>query len=73
MLVLMFWKDGTSNDIRNPPVKIVVTTADVQAMVARLRGAGHPITTEPTEFPGFGLIAFATDPDGYAIEMIQQS
>lgn len=71
MLVLMYWKDGTSNDIRNPSVKVVVSSTDVRAMVERLRAAGHPITREPTEFAGFGLIAFSTDPDGYNIEMVQ--
>lgn len=71
-LVLMQHKDGTHTLNGPPAVKVVVTVPDVRALVESLRGAGCPILREPDTYPGFGLIAFGQDPDGYDIEMIQQ-
>jgi predicted enzyme related to lactoylglutathione lyase len=44
----------------------------LRALVESLHSAGCAITREPEKFPGFGLIAFGQDPDGYDIEMIQR-
>lgn len=71
-LVLMQHKDG-SHALNGPPAaKVVVNVPDVRALVESLRSAGCAIVREPDEFPGFGLIAFSQDPDGYDIEMIQR-
>lgn len=70
-LALMTHADGSYALHPRPPVKVVVTVADIEAALTELRTAGHPIDREPMAFPGFGLIAFSRDPDGYAIELIQ--
>src|SRR5438105_4737863 len=47
---------------------------DIQATVERIRAAGGKITREPGPMKhGTTVIAFVEDPDGYKIELIEQS
>jgi len=47
---------------------------DVYATCEHIRAQGGQITREPGPVAGgTGVIAFVTDPDGYKIELIQQS
>ena len=52
---------------------LAIGVPDVAATVARLRAAGAKITRAPgpVQF-GTTIIAFAEDPDGYKIELIQR-
>jgi lactoylglutathione lyase len=53
---------------------IALGTPDIQAACAAVRAAGGRITREPGPMKhGTSVIAFAVDPDGYKIELIQRS
>jgi predicted enzyme related to lactoylglutathione lyase len=47
-------------------------TKDADGWIARARAAGGAIVEAPTDRPEFGLrVAFAADPEGHLIEIIQ--
>ncbi len=53
---------------------LAVGTADIRAACDRVRAAGGQITREPGPMKhGTTVIAFATDPDGYKIELIERA
>ena len=53
---------------------VAVGTADVAAACAGIRAAGGRITREPGPMKhGTTVIAFAEDPDGYKIELIERA
>lgn len=53
---------------------IALGTPDIHAACAAIRASGGHITREPGPMKhGTTIIAFATDPDGYKIELIQQT
>jgi lactoylglutathione lyase len=53
---------------------IAVGTADVRAACDKIRAAGGTITREPGPMKhGTTVIAFAADPDGYKIELIERA
>lgn len=53
---------------------IAIGTDDVQGACDRIRQAGGRITREPGPMKhGTTVIAFAQDPDGYKVELIQKS
>ena len=53
---------------------IAVGVSDIHAAVERIRQAGGPITREPGPMKhGTTVIAFAADPDGYKVELIQKN
>jgi lactoylglutathione lyase len=69
-LVLMEWKNKKS--VKDLPIKLVFYVEDVKQNIEKLRKAGMKITLEP----GTGKIgnttlptAFASDPDGYVLEV----
>lgn len=72
-VVLMHWKDGVERSYRDNPGKLVLNTPDVHALVAQIKQAGYTVTQEPEVYKDFGnmTIAFAADPDGFQIEMLQ--
>jgi lactoylglutathione lyase len=52
---------------------IAIGVTDIYAACERIKRAGGPITREPGPMKhGTTVIAFATDPDGYKIELIQK-
>ncbi len=51
---------------------VAIGVPDIHGACDRLRAAGVEITVEPkVMLPGAPALAFAKDPDGYAIELIQ--
>ena len=52
---------------------VAIGVPDVRAACERIRAAGGQITREPGPLKGgTSFIAFAADPDGYKIELIEQ-
>ena len=49
-------------------------TRDIDAFLERVRSNGGAVTVEPYESTGAGAmkVAFATDPDGHVVEVIQR-
>jgi predicted enzyme related to lactoylglutathione lyase len=46
---------------------------DVDALVARIRAAGHPVLVEPHDIEAMGMkirLAFVQDPNGARVELI---
>lgn len=72
-IILMHWTDGSEQNYRDVPVKLVFYVTDPVAMAQRLRDAGGVITHEPAPNAGMGgaVIALGKDPDGYVVELIQ--
>ena len=53
---------------------IALGVSDIQAACERIRGVGGKITREPGPMKhGTTVIAFAADPDGYKVELIQKN
>lgn len=51
---------------------VSIGVPDIRAAVARLEGVGAEITTPPKKMvAGAPYLAFAKDPDGYLVELIQ--
>lgn len=71
-LVLMHWTDGSPRNYRDNPIKIVLYVDSPQAVIDAVRTEGLEIVREPAPF-GEALIAFAKDPDGYLVELIQRA
>jgi predicted enzyme related to lactoylglutathione lyase len=69
-LTLMHFDDGRS--VANVPAKLVFYTPDIQSTVQRLSDAGSTITQAPLTYMG-ALDAMAVGPDGYTIELVQQT
>jgi predicted enzyme related to lactoylglutathione lyase len=69
-LTLMHFNDGRS--VNNIPAKLVFYTPDIKATVQRLSDAGSSITQAPLTYMG-ALDAMAIGPDGYTIELVQQT
>ncbi len=70
-VVLMHWTDGSAQNYRNNPIKIVFYVTDPKAVAARIRADGLEVTREPEPLPGFGVVGLAKDPDGYVVELLQ--
>lgn len=71
-LVLMHWTDGSARDYKNLPIKVVLQVKDAKAVVDRIRAEGLEVMREPTKSKVSGnTVAFAKDPDGYMIELLQ--
>jgi lactoylglutathione lyase len=52
---------------------LAIGVPEINEACATLRQAGAKITREPWRIPsGTAMIAFAEDPDGYAIELVQR-
>lgn len=70
-LVLMHYHDGADRTYVDIGGKLVVAVDDAAALAEAVRSAGHEVTREASEYPGFGVIAMVKDPDGYTIELVQ--
>jgi lactoylglutathione lyase len=72
-LVLMQYTDGRVN-VRDLPVKVVVSVDDPASLAAAIRAEGLPIEREPEPVPELGdaIVGFASDPDGYRIEILER-
>jgi len=70
----MEYTDGVVRDHGAFAGKLVFYVDDVSAVCARIRDAGLEITREPSASQGLGptLVAFAKDPDGYTLELLQR-
>jgi lactoylglutathione lyase len=69
-LTLMHFDDGRS--VANVPAKLVFYTPDINSTVQRLADAGSSITQAPLTYMG-AQDAMAVGPDGYIIELVQQT
>ncbi|MGE0828880.1 MAG: VOC family protein [Hyphomonadaceae bacterium] len=71
-VVLMQYTDGERRDPRVVGNKLVFEVRDAFAIADRLREAGAEITREPSAIGGFAAVAFALDPDGHTLELLQR-
>ncbi len=69
-LTLMHFNDGRS--IANVPAKLVFYAPDISATVQSLTNAGFTISQAPLVYMG-AMDAMAVGPDGYTIELVQQT
>ncbi len=69
-LTLMRFDDGGT--VANVPAKIVFYTPDITSTVQSLTDGGFTITQAPLEYMG-AMDAMAVGPDGYTIELVQQT
>jgi len=66
--------DGRSYDVGSGFGHIAIGVDDIRARCEALRGQGVPITREPGPMKhGTTVIAFVEDPDGYKVELIEES
>lgn len=71
-IVLMCYKDGKVKDFKNYRIKLVFYVANAGEIVERIRKRGLEIIREPALYKDTGAtLAFAKDPDGYVIELLQ--
>ena len=70
-VVLMHFSDGADHSYVDVGGKLVFEVDDAVSLVEAVRAAGGEVTREPSEYPGYGLIGMAKDPDGYTLELIQ--
>lgn len=66
--------DGRAYDLGTGFGHVAVGVADIHATCERIRAAGGEITREPGPMKhGTTVIAFVKDPDGYKVELIEES
>ena len=70
-LVLMHYSDETNRRYVDIGGKLVIGATDPAAVVEAARAAGCEIVAELAEYPGYGLIGFVKDPDGYTLEVLE--
>jgi len=73
-LVLMNYIDGSNPNYKDNPIKIVIYVSDAAAIIDAVRKEGLEIVREPApiETLNNSILAFAKDPDGYLVELIQK-
>ena len=69
-IVLMQFSDDADRSYKDDGGKVVLWVGDCVAVTESARAAGYPVTREPGESPGFGMIAMIKDPDGRTVELI---
>lgn len=69
-VVLMQYRDDADRSFKDDGGKLVLQVGDCVAVTEAARAAGYTVTREPAEYPGFGKIAFITDPDGRTLELV---
>ena len=69
-VVLMQYTDDEDRSYKDDGGKVVLQVGDCVAVAEAARAAGHEVTREPAEYPGFGKIAFVKDPDGHTLELL---
>jgi lactoylglutathione lyase len=73
-LELTYNWDTSAYDLGNAYGHIALGVSDIYAVAERIRAAGGKITREPGPMKhGSTVIAFVQDPDGYKIELIDES
>jgi len=71
---LTFNWDTSSYEIGTGYGHVALGVDDIQAVCERIRAAGGKITREPGPMKhGTTVLAFVQDPDGYKIELIEES
>ena len=72
-LVLMHYTDSGEVDRSYVDIggKLVFSVDDPVALIDAARADGCEVVREPEKVPGFGLLGFVKDPDGYALEVLQ--
>jgi len=71
---LTFNWDTTSYELGTAYGHVALGVDDIHAVCERIRAAGGKITREPGPMKhGTTVIAFVQDPDGYKIELIEES
>ncbi|MGE0828881.1 MAG: VOC family protein [Hyphomonadaceae bacterium] len=71
-LLLMQYHEKRPRDPRLLENKLVFGVRDAAAIAEELRAAGAEITREPAPADGFACVAFALDPDGHTLELLQR-
>lgn len=73
-LVLMNYIDGSNPNYKDNPIKIVIYVPDAAAIIEVIRAEGFDIVKEPEPLEKLNIaaLAFAKDPDGYLVELIQK-
>lgn len=73
-LVLMNYIDGSNPNYKDNPIKIVIYVPDAAAIIEVIRAEGFDIVKEPEPLAKLNIaaLAFAKDPDGYLVELIQK-
>jgi lactoylglutathione lyase len=72
-IVIMTWTDGMPHNYKDNPIKTVHFVQDSRALAAKVEQEGLRIFSPPTMYTVQGvdvLIAMASDPDGYALELV---
>jgi catechol 2,3-dioxygenase-like lactoylglutathione lyase family enzyme len=74
-VVLMEYVDGQPHNYTRNPVKLVFYAPSASALIEAIRNEGLQIIAEPAVQPAFGnvVVAFARDPDGYVLEVVEDS
>ncbi len=70
-VVLMHYTDGSNPNYENLPVKLAFYVDDLKESINHVENAHCKIVRPPTKFQGV-TIAFAKDPNGYLVEMIEK-
>jgi predicted enzyme related to lactoylglutathione lyase len=70
-LMILFHRD--SDDVKDPTPHVIFSVKDMAATVAAVKAAGGTMTGDPRPFGNSGtVLAFAIDPAGNRIELIQR-
>jgi catechol 2,3-dioxygenase-like lactoylglutathione lyase family enzyme len=74
-VVLLHFTDGSERNYKNNPVKLAFYVPDAAKFAQNFKNAGLPVPREPAPLENFGnaIVGFAKDPDGYLIEIVQDS
>lgn len=70
-LVLMHYSDETDRRYVDIGGKLVMNSTDAAGVVEAARASGCEVVADVAPYPGFGLIGFVKDPDGYVVEVIE--
>ncbi len=73
-VILMKYTDGTQHENNKRDGKLVFYVNNVPEKIEAIRGAGCRVEREPEVIDSMGgaIIAFARDPDGHQLELIQK-
>ncbi len=70
-LMILFHRD--SDDVKDPVPHIIIAVKDMAAAVDAVKAAGGTVTGNPRPFGNGGpILAFAVDPAGNRIELVQR-
>jgi len=74
-VILMNYTDGSAPNYKNNPVKLVFYVPDAAAFALAIKQEGLTIVSWPAPLPQFGgvTVGFAKDPDGYLIEIVEDT